>query len=48
MQPRDEMCAVCDKPILPGEAVVKAGHDSMHLSCLPSGRRAAEGAATTK
>lgn len=47
MPSRDQICPVCDKPILPGEAVVKAGHDLTHLHCLPSGRRAAEAEAPT-
>jgi len=35
----DAICPVCDKPVLPDDPVVKAGHDVTHLGCLPSGRR---------
>jgi len=34
----DPICPVCDRPALPDDAVVKAGHDITHLGCLPSGR----------
>ena len=33
----DPICPVCDRPALPDDAVVKAGHDITHLGCLPSG-----------
>lgn len=34
----DPICPVCDRPTLPDDIVVKAGHDVTHLGCLPSGR----------
>jgi hypothetical protein len=37
----DPICPVCDRPALPDDVVVKAGHDITHLGCLPSGRTAA-------
>lgn len=35
----DAVCPICDRPILPGEGVVKVAHDLMHAACLPSTRR---------
>jgi hypothetical protein len=35
----DDLCQVCDRPILPGEPIVKVAHDLMHAACLPSGKR---------
>ena len=36
---REQVCVICDKPILPGQDVAEAGHDVMHEACLPSARR---------
>jgi hypothetical protein len=35
----DEVCRICDRPILPGEGFVKVAHDLMHAACLPSSKR---------
>jgi len=38
----DTVCRICDRPILPGESLVKVAHDVMHVACLPSTKRRAE------
>jgi len=38
----DTVCRICDRPILPGEGLVKVAHDVMHVACLPSTKRRAE------
>lgn len=39
MSTKDAVCQICDRPILPGEGVVKVAHDIMHAACLPSTKR---------
>ena len=39
MASREQVCLICDQPILPGQDVAEAGHDVMHEACLPSARR---------
>ena len=40
MDSQDTVCRICDRPVLPGEGVVKVAHDVMHAACLPSNKRA--------
>jgi len=42
MGTEDAVCRICDRPILPGEGLVKVAHDVMHVACLPSTKRRAE------
>ena len=37
----ETVCGICDRPILPGEVIVKVAHDVMHVACLPSTKRRA-------
>jgi hypothetical protein len=39
MDTSDTVCLICDRPILPGQGLVKVAHDVMHSACLPSTRR---------
>jgi len=36
---QDAICRICERPILPGERLVKVAHDVMHAACLPSTKR---------